>query len=75
MKEPRQGYEEMNEGSGVRAGVLRNLMNYKFAVVNKKLSHNSYKIFICSKVEEKRRIFKSKDFLLVSDFITNSGCS
>lgn len=38
----------MNEGSGVRAEVLRNLMNYKFAVVNKKLSHSGYKIFICS---------------------------
>jgi len=27
-------------------------MNYEFAVVNKKLSHNCYKIFICSEAEK-----------------------
>lgn len=33
-------------GSEVKATGLRNWMESEFAVVNKKLNHNSYKIFI-----------------------------
>lgn len=48
-------------GSEVRVTGLGNRMNYKFAVVNKKLNHNSYKIFIHPLEENEARYLISDD--------------